>query len=145
MPDILGDVLRRLEALEAAVLGQASVFFDRKLTKPQVALRRANSTRQLERDVKDGKHPPPDEIINGRWYWWLSTLERHDRERVQSVTRRPPNAGQGSPRKQAADQPDPTKKRGPVVTSLVKKNPAMSVAKTGSLLCVPLAKKRARR
>jgi hypothetical protein len=96
MPDILGDVLQRLDALEAAILGRASDFFDRKLTKPQVALRNAISARQLERNVKDEKHPPPDEIVNGRWYWWLSTLERHDRERVQSPRRAPSNAGKAA-------------------------------------------------
>jgi hypothetical protein len=93
MPNVLGDILQRLDALEAAIHGRASDFFNRKLTKPQVALREAKSVRQIERDVEDRKYPPPDEIINGRWYWWLSTLERHDRERVQSRTCRPPNAG----------------------------------------------------
>lgn len=82
MPDILGNLIRRIDALEAAVHGRASDFFDRKLTKPMVALREAKSARQIERDVENRAYPPPDEIINGRWYWWLSTLERHDRERL---------------------------------------------------------------
>jgi hypothetical protein len=106
MPDVLGEIIRRLDALEAAVHGRVSDFFDRKLTKPQVALREAKSARQIERDVEDEKFPPPDEIINGRCYWWLSTLERHDRERVQSTTRKPPNAGKGRQRRTASSAED---------------------------------------
>jgi hypothetical protein len=93
MPDVLGDLIRRIEALEAAVQGRASDFFDRKLTKPMVAVREAKSPRQIERDVQNQVLPPPDEILNGRWYWWLSTLERHDRQRVQSPRRAPPTRG----------------------------------------------------
>jgi hypothetical protein len=107
MPDILGELIRRIDALEAAVYGRASGFFNRKLTKPQVALREAKSPRQIERDVENGSYPPPDEIINGRWYWWLSTLERHDRERVRSTTRTPPNAGNPRQRKDVTTQPQP--------------------------------------
>jgi hypothetical protein len=107
MPDILGNLIRRIDALEAAVHGRASDFFDRKLTKPMVALREAKSARQIERDVENRAYPPPDEIINGRWYWWLSTLERHDRERLQSTTRTPPNAGNPRQRKDVTAQPQP--------------------------------------
>jgi hypothetical protein len=39
MPDVLGEILRRLDALEGAVHGRASQFFDRKLSKVQVAIR----------------------------------------------------------------------------------------------------------
>jgi hypothetical protein len=107
MPDVLGEITRRIDALEAAVFGRASDYFDRKLTKPMVALREAKSARQIEREVGGGKYPPPDEIINGRWYWWLSTLERHDRERSQSTTRTPPNAGNPRQRKDVTAQPQP--------------------------------------
>jgi hypothetical protein len=41
MPDIIGQILQRLDALETAVHGRASEHFDRKLFKPQVALRMA--------------------------------------------------------------------------------------------------------
>src|SRR5262249_28402493 len=88
---ILDDILERLGALEAAVHGRNSTFFDRKLSKNQVALREGRSARAVERDVDNGTFPPPDEIVNGRAYWWLSTLERHDRERIHSATRTPPN------------------------------------------------------
>jgi hypothetical protein len=100
MPDRFGDILQRLDALEAAVHGHSSDFFDRRLTKPQTALRRGYSARQLERDVKDGKHPPPDEIENGRWYWWLSTPERYDRDRERVQMRRAPPAGKPARREQ---------------------------------------------
>ena len=39
MPDIIGQILQRLDALEAAVNGRASEHFDRKLFKAEVALR----------------------------------------------------------------------------------------------------------
>jgi len=87
MPDVFADLVRRVEMLEAAVRGRASDYFNRKLTKPMVALREAKSARQIERDVASGAYPPPDEILNGRWYWWLSTLERHDRTRLHSPPR----------------------------------------------------------
>ena len=100
MPDVLGDIIRRLDALEATVHGHASDFFDRKLFKPQVSLREGRHMRSIERGYKNKdkdkdreKFPPPDGVTNGREWWWLSTLERHDRERVQSTTQRPPNAG----------------------------------------------------
>jgi hypothetical protein len=55
--------------------------------------------------VADGSLSPPD-IINGRCFWWLSVLQRHDRERAQSTARTPCNAGKprprGRPRKQLA-------------------------------------------
>jgi len=100
VPDILGDLIRRMDALEARVLGHASEFFDRKLFKQDVALREGRHPRSIERGYKNKdkdktkeKFPPPDGVTNGREWWWLSTLERHDRERLQSTTRTPPNAG----------------------------------------------------
>ena len=39
MPDIIGQILQRLDALEAAMKGRASEHFDRKLFKAEVALR----------------------------------------------------------------------------------------------------------
>jgi hypothetical protein len=61
MPDIIGQNLRRLEALEAAVNGRAS--------------------EHIERNVSAGRFPPPDGVTNGHAWWWLATLERHDRLR----------------------------------------------------------------
>src|SRR5689334_6473353 len=103
MPDVLADIIRRIDALEGAVHGRASEHFNKKLFKSQVALREGRHPRSIERDYKDKKKkkfPPPDGVTNGREWWWLSTLERHDRERagLPTATRTPPNAGKGRPR-----------------------------------------------
>jgi hypothetical protein len=83
MDKLTTSVLHRLATLEAVVLGRAAEqpadpTSDRRLTKREVALRRGKSMRGVERDVKRGLLPPPD-IENGRWYWWLSVLQRHER------------------------------------------------------------------
>jgi predicted DNA-binding transcriptional regulator AlpA len=70
---------------------------DRRLTKRQVAEREACSTRTIDRRVADGSFPAPN-VIAGRLYWWLSALQRHERERSQSTTRTPCNAGKPRPR-----------------------------------------------
>ena len=101
MPDIIGQILRRLEALEAAVNGRASKHFDRKLFKAEVALREGVVARTIERNVAAGSFPPPDGVTNGHAWWWLATLERHDRAvaakrqqraRLRQLGRRPPRA-----------------------------------------------------
>jgi hypothetical protein len=103
--NILNDLRYRISVLEAVVLGRRDSSrptdpqLDRRLTKRQLALRRGKSTRTVDRDVERGLLPPP-EIENGRCYWWLSTLERHDRERVQSRTQTPPNAGKPAARRE---------------------------------------------
>ena len=38
--------------------------------------------RSLRRWILAGTFPPPDKIINKRNYWWLETLERHERRSV---------------------------------------------------------------
>lgn|SRR5262249_20096070 len=101
MPDVLGDVLRRLDALEAAVFGRASQFFNRKLFKREVAQREGCHPRTIERKVVDGTYPPPDGVENGYPWWWLSTLEANDRAQaaLPPTTKKPSNAGRGRPRK----------------------------------------------
>ena len=74
----------RVTALENAVLGRpvehsVDSATDRRLTKASLARRRGNSTRTVDRDVERGLLPPP-EIENGRCYWWLSTVQRHERK-----------------------------------------------------------------
>ena len=59
MPDIIGQILQRLDALEAAVNGRASEHFDRKLFKAEVALREGVVARTIERNVAEGSFPPP--------------------------------------------------------------------------------------
>jgi hypothetical protein len=90
----INDIYLRLDALEAAVLGRKDASRpvdtgeDRRLTKRQLALRRGNSTRTVDRDVERGALPPP-EIENGRCYWWLSVLQRHEREHSAAPPRSP--------------------------------------------------------
>jgi hypothetical protein len=92
MPDIIGQILQRLDALEAAVNGRASEHFDRKLFKAEVALREGVVARTIERNVAAGSFPPPDGVTNGHAWWWLATLERHDRAVAAkpATTRTPP-------------------------------------------------------
>ena len=105
MPDIIGQILRRLEALEAAVNGRASEHFDRKLFKAEVALREGVVARTIERNVAAGRFPLPDGVTNGHAWWWLDTLERHDRAVAAkpATTRTPPNAGKNAA---AGDPPE---------------------------------------
>src|SRR5262249_4026700 len=95
MPDILGELIRRIDALEAAVHGRASEFFQRKLFMAEVALREGRTARTIQRDQEKQKFPPPDGVNNGHVWWWLSTLEANDRAQASlpATTRRPPNAG----------------------------------------------------
>ena len=105
MPDIIGQILQRLEALEAAVNGRASEHFGRKLFKAEVALREGVVARTIERNVAAGRFPPPDGVTNGHAWWWLATLERHDRAVAAkpATTRTPPNAGKNAA---AGDPPE---------------------------------------
>jgi hypothetical protein len=82
---ILTDICDRLEALETVVLGRAGGTRgggDRRLDKSQAAIRNGVTTRTIKRWVDDGILPPPD-IINGRWFWWLSKLQQHERQRLR--------------------------------------------------------------
>jgi predicted DNA-binding transcriptional regulator AlpA len=77
----IADILKRIVALEKKILNAAP---DRRLNKRQVAVREGNSTRSIDRHVADGSFPAP-EMIHGRAYWWLSTLEAHDAERLRAA------------------------------------------------------------
>lgn len=48
------------------------------------------SGRTLRRWELSGALPPPDRVIHGRKYWWLETLERHERELVAQKSAAPP-------------------------------------------------------
>jgi hypothetical protein len=65
-----------------------------------VAFREGVVARTIERNVAAEKFPPPDGVTNGHAWWWLSTLERHDRAVAAkpATTRTPPNAGKEKPR-----------------------------------------------
>jgi len=82
------NIYARLDALEAMVMGRTmratDPRFDRRLTKAQLAVRRGVSARTIDRDVKRGVLPPP-EIENGRCYWWLSILQKHERKHTANI------------------------------------------------------------
>src|SRR5262245_11193961 len=85
----------RITALETVVHGRAVEYpvdpaTDRRLTKRELATRRGKSTRQVNRDVESGILPPP-EFENGRAYWWLSKLQRHERNRARKQQDKPRN------------------------------------------------------
>jgi hypothetical protein len=110
MPDIIGDIKRRLEALEALVRGRVSDFSDRKLFKAEVALREGDvAPRTIERWLKEKKYPQPDGYDHrGYPFWWLSTLERNDRARAELPTVIPKRPSKDKPpvkgeRQQLAD------------------------------------------
>jgi hypothetical protein len=68
--------------------GPVDPAHDRRLTKRQLAQRRGKSTRTVDRDVERGILPAP-QFENGRAYWWLSALQRHEREREHGKPRAP--------------------------------------------------------
>jgi hypothetical protein len=45
--------------------------------------------RTIRRWVVAGQFPKPDKIINGRNYWWLQTLEQHERRAVTANSAAP--------------------------------------------------------
>jgi hypothetical protein len=62
----------------------------RLLSGPQVRARYADiSEMGLWRWIKGGVIPPPDQKINGRNYWWDSTLDKADRARMREAMRAP--------------------------------------------------------
>jgi hypothetical protein len=92
---ILSALNDRIAALEAIVLGGhrgnlAKAGTDRKVYKDQVAIREGVTTRSIERWVEDGDYPAPDDVVNGRWLWWLSTLQAHDRRRIKMARKATP-------------------------------------------------------
>jgi predicted DNA-binding transcriptional regulator AlpA len=81
MSDTIADILKRVAALERKVLNVAP---DRRLNKRAVAEREGVSPRSIDRHVAVGNFPAP-ELINRRCFWWLSTLEAHDAERLRAA------------------------------------------------------------
>jgi len=79
---VLDTILARLDALEAVVLGRPR----ERLTKTDLAKEEGVSTRSVDRRVKEGKLPPPDDVINNRLYWWSDSIERHRRTRSAADT-----------------------------------------------------------
>jgi len=67
------------------------------------------SLRTLRRWELRGTIPPPDRIIHGRKYWWLETLERHERELVAQKSTAP-----SSTRKREPNSPSASSVRSPL-------------------------------
>jgi hypothetical protein len=107
MPDIVDDILMRLQTLEAVVLGGkhggVDARFDRRLGKREMAMRRGTSTRTLERDVKRGRVLQPEIDEYGHWLWWLSEVQQDERERA-AVAHMPAPAPASRKRKPPEDR-----------------------------------------
>jgi hypothetical protein len=81
MPDIIGQILQRLVALEAAVNGRASEHFDRKLFKAEVALREGVVARYSGWTPAPEKRPGPFPGLIG---WQPSVIDpRHGLKRCR--------------------------------------------------------------
>jgi hypothetical protein len=68
---VLDAILARLDALERHVLGRVR----RRVTKAEKARREGVSTRTIARWVDADRLEKP-EIINGRWYFWITEGEQ---------------------------------------------------------------------
>src|SRR5262245_16914605 len=82
---IFNDIYARLIQIEEVVFGRrggprVDPRYDRRLGKKELAMRRGTSVRTLERDVKRGVVPAPEVDANGRWFWWMSTLQAHEEQ-----------------------------------------------------------------
>jgi hypothetical protein len=77
---IIDALLDRVAALEIAVNGRPP----HRVSKPELAKEESCSTRTVDRRVEQKLLPPPDDVINGRLFWWSDTLERHRRERARA-------------------------------------------------------------
>ena len=79
---ILDTILSRLDALETAAGGRPR----QRLSKTELAKAESCSTRHVMRKVEQKLLPPPDDVINGRLFWWSDSLERYRRKRTQADT-----------------------------------------------------------
>ena len=90
---LIEDLRERVAVLEGVVLGgtilRGQSAADRKIWKSDLAIREGVSTRTVERGIKDGRYAQPDGVTeDGKPWWWLSSVQRHDRQRVRGATRR---------------------------------------------------------
>ena len=79
---VLRAIEDRLAALETTVLGHPR----KRLSKSELAKAEGCSTRQVMRKVEQKTLPPPDDVINGRLFWWLESIERYRSKRSQADT-----------------------------------------------------------
>jgi hypothetical protein len=114
---IIADITRRLAVLETHVLGGSVVeqpvdaASDRRLFKGEVAERRGKSTRAIPRDIAKKLMPPPDGIENNRPWWWLSSLQKHERQQrdaqTPQIARQPPSIGRSHTKPDHKSRPPP--------------------------------------
>jgi hypothetical protein len=58
---------------------------DCRLSKKQLAQRWGESTRTIDRERKKKKEKfPAGELINGRWFWWLSKIQQYERQSFEA-------------------------------------------------------------
>jgi hypothetical protein len=69
----LDTILARLDALETAMHGQPR----KRMSKADVAHQERCHPRTVMRKVGDGSLPPPDDVVNGRLFWWSDSIERY--------------------------------------------------------------------
>jgi hypothetical protein len=82
----LAAVVQRVSAIENAI-GDPSAdqrvdegsSQDRRLSKKQLARRWNKSTRSIDRERQKPGFVA-GELINGRWFWWLSKVQRYERQ-----------------------------------------------------------------
>jgi len=56
---------------------------DQRLSKKALAKRWNQSTRTLDRERKKPGFPA-GELFNGRWFWWLSKIQEHERQSFEA-------------------------------------------------------------
>jgi hypothetical protein len=100
---LLSAILNRLDALETTVLGRPR----QRLSKAEVAKSECCSTRTVPRRVEKGALPPPDDVINGRLFWWSDTLERHRCERARAEANTPAARAARNPRLRKSSHTSP--------------------------------------
>jgi len=70
---LLEAICARLDALESAQFGGPR----RRLSKTELARQEGYTPRTVMRHVASGDLPPPDDVINGRLFWWSDSIGRH--------------------------------------------------------------------
>jgi hypothetical protein len=105
----------RLDALETAAGGRPR----RRLSKTQLAEVEGCSPREVMRRVARKALPPPDDIINGRLFWWSDSIEDHRRKHTRAEADSPEAKAARDPRlrvcradKQAIKSDKPIPQRG---------------------------------
>jgi len=117
MDIILDRIIQRLSRIEAE-LGIAPntptdpTLDNERLSKQRVARRYGTTPRSIDREREKAERGESDfplpEIVNGRCWWWLSTLQEYDRRRTADAA----NAGKPVPPWLRDPKPAPEPRRG---------------------------------